>query len=112
MYPPPIYERLNAKFGAAIGELVTENPDPYIMIEKAAVAGVCGFLKREEGLEFDFLESISGVDDTEKLQIVYHLFSYRHRHAMVIKANVAYHDLEVPSCNDVTAASSPTSRFR
>ncbi len=99
-----IHARLDAKFGAAIGDLITENPDPTIMVEKAALAAVGAFLKGEPDLSFDFLESISGVDLGDKLLIVEHLFSYKHRHSIVLKAEVAYDDLDVPSSTKVWAA--------
>ncbi len=99
-----IHARLEEKFGAAIGALVTENPDPYIMLEKAALAAVGAFLKAEPGMEFDFLESTSGVDLGDGLLIVEHLFSYKHRHSIVLKASVPYDDLEVPSSTKVWAA--------
>lgn len=99
-----IHRRLEAKFGAAIGTLTTENPDPFIMIEKAAIAAVSRFLKEEQDLRFDFLESIAGVDLGDKLQLVYHLFSYEHRHAIVLKLEMPYDDVEVPSCARVWRA--------
>jgi NADH-quinone oxidoreductase subunit C len=101
-----IHGRLLGKFGhgegGIVGAMVTDNPDPYIKIAAASIAEVCEFLKAE--LQFDFLESISGVDDKEKLTLVYHLFSYPHRHAIVLKAVVPYEALAVPTCTGVWAA--------
>lgn len=99
-----IHRRLAAKIGSAIGALTTENPDPYIMVDKAAIATVGRFLKEEPDLAFDFLESIAGVDHGDKLQLVYHLFSYQHRHAIVLKLEMPYDDVEVPSCAAVWRA--------
>ena len=53
---------------------------------------------------FDFLASISGVDLGDKLQCVYHLYSYRHRQALVLKADVPYNDPALPSVVDVWPA--------
>ncbi len=92
-----IYENLKGKFGESITELVTDNPDPFIVIGKSSIADVCGYLKSEPGLEFDFLRSISGVDTEEELELVYHLFSYKHRISLTLKLRMAYDDTEVPT---------------
>ena len=90
-----IYENLKGKFGDQISELVTENPDPFIVVQKSSIADICGYLKEEPGFEFDFLRSISGVDTEEELELVYHLFSYKHRTSLTLKLRMAYDDIEV-----------------
>ena len=40
-------------------------------------------------LSFDYLFCLSGVDYPEKIQIVYHLESTKHRHTVVLKVNTA-----------------------
>lgn len=99
-----IFQALKAKFSDAIVGIHTENPDPYITVKKDAIFDICHFMKTAPGLEFDFLESLSGVDMGDKLQVVYHLFSYKHRHAMVLKTDVAYDNLLVASVSKVWAA--------
>lgn len=46
-------------------------------------------LKASEVLSFDYLICLTGVDNPESMQIVYHLESVRHRHVMVLKTNTA-----------------------
>ena len=99
-----IHAALAEKFGPQIKALVTANPDPYIVVEPSAIAGVCRFLKDTPGLHFDFLMSISGVDTKEKFQVVYHLFSYTHRHSIVLKIDLPYDAVKVPSVTEVWAA--------
>ncbi len=98
-----IFERLKARFSDA-GPLVTQNPDPYITVPADLIAEIGAFLKSEPGIELDFLESISGFDDKEKLTCVYHLFSYKHRHQIVLRLERPYDDPTIPSCAGVWQA--------
>ena len=99
-----IYENLKGTFPDYIQELLTDNPDPFIIVHKAGITEVCRFLKTEPGLEFDFLRSISGVDLEEGLELVYHLFSYKHRVSLTLKLLMAYDDVDVPTVEPVWKA--------
>jgi len=99
-----IVERLQQKLGRAVGTLVTDNPDPYLVIDRALFLEACRLLKHEPGLELDFLESISGLDLKDKLQVVYHLWSYKHRHGLVLKVEVLPTDMTLPSVCSVWRA--------
>jgi len=99
-----VYESLKGKFPDHVLTLVTDNPDPFIVINKTAITEICRYLKTQDGLEFDFLRSISGVDTEEELELVYHLFSYKHRAALTLKMIMAYDDVEVPSVESVWKA--------
>jgi len=84
-----IFENLKAEFNDAIIELVDEAPsDPFIKIAADKVFDVCHHLRDTEGMMFDYLASISGMDLGEKLGVVYHLFSYELKQRIVIKAEV------------------------
>lgn len=96
-----IYEKLKNRFGDKVGDLISDNPDPYIFVQGNAIVEICTFLKGDPELSFDFLESISGVDTKELLHLVYHLFSYTHRHSIVIKIERAYDDLDIPTVSGV-----------
>lgn len=50
------------------------------------------FLKEEEDLGFDFLSDLSGVDYIEYMEVVCHLYSYKHRHQVRLKARVTRED--------------------
>ena len=59
-------------------------------------------LKALPVLSFDYLFCLTGVDYPEKMQIVYHLESINHRHAMVLKTNTADRlDPKVDTVSDV-----------
>ncbi|MBI5509938.1 MAG: NADH-quinone oxidoreductase subunit C [Deltaproteobacteria bacterium] len=99
-----IVNRLKEKFGDAIGALTTENPDPFVVVDRKALVEICKFLKTDPDLELDFLVSISGLDLKEKMVAVYHLWGYKHRHGMVLKVECPPTDLVLPSVTSVWRA--------
>ena len=97
-----IHQQLLGQFGnEVITGLNTEAKDPWIEVAPQAIAEVARFLKEDEQLRFDHLNNLCGVDylepDAKKakkfpyephLEVVYHLSSYEHRHAVVIKVKL------------------------
>ncbi|HUI24816.1 MAG TPA: NADH-quinone oxidoreductase subunit C [Candidatus Kryptonia bacterium] len=98
-----IHQRLKARFGDQIGECNLEAKDPFVMVQPAAIAEVGKFLKSEPDLFFDCLTNESGVDYKARgvIQIVYHLYSYRHRHALVLKVDAPRDNPVVPTVEHV-----------
>lgn len=101
MTPAEIHQTLVAKFGDKITGANLEAIDPWIEIASAAIADVAEFLKTDEALAFDALNNLCGVDyfesDPKKaakfghephVEVVYHLYSYTHRHSIVVKVKV------------------------
>jgi len=68
----------------AIGAL-EEGLNPAIRVAPAAIVEVCAYLKSDPALAFDCLSNQSGVDYPKRneIEVVYHLISYRLRHACV-----------------------------
>ena len=59
------------------------------------IAQLCSFLKEDVSLAFDFLTMLTAVDYLKfpvgvepHMDVVYHLFSMRHRHKLVIKVSL------------------------
>ena len=95
-----IHARLKARFGAAIGDLTGARRDNAgTTVEPAPLPEVCRFLKTEAGLEFDCLSNLSGVDYPKRnvIEVVYHLYSYPHRHAFVLKVGAPRDNPVVPT---------------
>ena len=86
-----IHARLRARFGDALGELTGAGPDACALVPPAAVADVARFCRTDPELAFDCLSNLSGVDYPKRsaIQVVYHLYSYRHRHAFVLKVDAS-----------------------
>ena len=85
-----IHQRLRARFETGVGDCDLKAMDPWIAVEPAVIADVCRFLRDDPQLRFDCLSNQSGVDYKARgvLQVVYHLYSYEHRHAIVLKVDV------------------------
>ena len=84
-----VHARLRERFGDAVGALEGSGANAWALVDPARVADVAAFAKGDPALRFDCLSNLSGVDYPKQghIQIVYHLFSYPHRHAVVLKVN-------------------------
>ncbi|HET8541920.1 MAG TPA: NADH-quinone oxidoreductase subunit C [Anaeromyxobacter sp.] len=98
-----IHERLKARFGDAVGPLSEPKIDASCTVTREAIVEVCRFLKTEPGLELDFLEDETAVDWPKRnvIEVVYHLLSYRHRHAIVLKVEADRAAPSVPTVEGV-----------
>ena len=69
-----------------------------LWVKAPRVAEVAGFLKSDENLDFNFLNSISAVDYIDHFQIVYHLTSLNKQHTAIVKTRLnGRDDLSLPS---------------
>jgi len=94
-----IHQGIEELFGA---ELVAyeDAVDPYTIIKDATkFLMIMGHLRNDPTLQFNFLRSVAGVDYPEDNRIasVYHLWSYEHKHAHVVKFYCDRENPEVPS---------------
>ena len=93
-----IAQALEQKFGDRITGKNLDVLDPWIEVAPSALLDVVAFLRDDEGLKFDSLRCITGVDylepDPKKakragfephLEVVYHFYSYDHDHKIVVK---------------------------
>ncbi len=98
-----IHQRLKARFEASVGDCDLQAKDPCIVIQPQAIVDVCRFLHDEPDLRFDALSNQSGVDYKAKgiIEVVYHLYSYPHRHSTVLKVDVPRDNPVLPSVDSV-----------
>ena len=98
-----IHERLKARFGEDVGPLSEAKVDPFCTVKRERIVEICRFLKTEPGLDLDFLEDETAVDWPKRnvIEVVYHLLSYRHRHAIVLKVEADRAAASVPSVEGV-----------
>jgi NADH-quinone oxidoreductase subunit C len=112
-----IFEILKAKFGDSILELKTDQPvDPFIIVRPSEIDKICFFLRDEEGLLFDSLMNLSGIDDANgeskndesgalnivggTLSVYYHIESTKILHKLCLKVSTKRENPEVASvCN-------------
>ena len=88
MTPVEIYQRLKERFQAAALEVVEKAIDPFVVIDPAAIVEVGRSLRDDPETAMDCLSNQSGVDYKDRIEVVYHLFSYRHRHGAVLKVKL------------------------
>jgi len=99
-----IHQRLKAQFGASVGACDLAAKDPSILIEQGTeLVEICRFLHGDAELRFDYLVNQSAVDfkDRGVIQVVYHLYSYTHRHRIVLKAETPRDDAHLPTVEGV-----------
>ncbi len=106
MTPQEIHQRLAARFGEAVGPLGEPKVDAFAVVKAEAMVEVARFLRDEPGLEMDFCEDLTALDWPKRnvIEVVYHLFSYRLRHGIVLKVEADRASPEVPSVEGVWKA--------
>lgn len=100
-----IRERLAARFGAAVGPTV-EAKDPFVVVESARLLEIARHLHDDPDLFLDYLVDETAVDypAEQKLRLVYHLWSTRHRHGFKLKVELDRAAPEVTSVEPVWRA--------
>ena len=83
-----ILERVKTRFGERVLELSDKKPDPFVVIDPKAMVEIGRFMKEDPELAMDCLSNESGVDYKDRIEVVYHLFSYSHRHGAVLKVKL------------------------
>lgn len=87
-----IKERLLSVFGAEVIQgSVLFRDQMTVTVAADKILDVCRFLRTDPELSFDFLSFVGGVDrhpDSPRFEVVYQLYSMRHRHRFRGKALV------------------------
>jgi NADH-quinone oxidoreductase subunit C len=97
-----IYDRLSEKLGDAVFEYTEADKgwkDPGCKVKPERLVDVARFLRDDPELDCDFLVNLTAVDWVKQniLQVVYHLYSYTHRHSFVLKVDLPRAKPEVAS---------------
>lgn len=98
-----IQKCLEEKFPGKIAQAELEVIDPFLVVDKAAIADMSAFLRDDPELAFDMLHCLSAVDypKEDRIEIVYHLTSMKHRHWIVLKAFVPRAGGSIPTVENV-----------
>ena len=85
-----IFARLEKQFSGRVRDFKGDVPEPYLMVEGQAIVEVCRYLRDDADLKFEVLSDQTAVDwpKEEKIQLVYHLYSYTGRHQIVLKVDL------------------------
>ncbi len=91
--------------GAVISQHDFRGDDTMVM-DRGSLHEIMEFVRHDPRLEFNLLVDVcgvdrSGLDDGPRFEVVYHLFSIRHRHRLRLKFPVPEDDPVVPSVTDI-----------
>lgn len=99
-----IKQTIEESFPSAItGEDLTASPKALI-VEKESIKHVCQFLHEQEGLYFDSLSCLSGVDNgPEKgtMEVIYNVYSIPYDHHLMLKVEIERDSPSVPSVESI-----------
>lgn len=101
MEPLKIADRLKERFADEVLETKEFRGQVSVTIKKNKLLEICNYLHDDQDLLFDYLVDVCGVDylgkKDKRFQVVYHLYSMRHRHALRLKAEVSENDAVIDS---------------
>lgn len=84
---------------------ITATPmDECVTVQRDDFIRVMETLFRDERLAFDYLRCQSGVDYLTELESVYHLYSFKNKHSLAVKARCPYSDPHMPTVSHLWAA--------
>ncbi len=101
MEPLQILERVKNRFGDRVLEIADQKPDPFAVVDPTAIVEIGGFMKDDPELAMECLSNQSGVDYKDRIEVVYHLFSYRLRHGAVLKVKLPRDNPSVPTLENI-----------
>jgi NADH-quinone oxidoreductase subunit C len=102
-----IHQRLSAQFGERITAFQADALQPWAVVAPEAIADVAAWAKSEPDLAFDNLMCLGAADypsvkeSVPRMELVYHLYSYRHNHMHVLKVMLPREGASVPSVEGV-----------
>jgi len=101
-----IAARVKRALGGACLELNEGNKIPFVKVAPLYLREAAALLRDDADLAFDYLMYITAVDypAEEKITLVYHFFSYKHRHSFMMKADVGRAGGRAPSLTPLYAA--------
>ncbi|MEI7900747.1 MAG: NADH-quinone oxidoreductase subunit D [bacterium] len=87
------------------GDLVTLAEQPAVpetvAVSATGIANVCRFCRDTPELDFQALSCLSGVDHPDRIELVYHLLSYRRKHELMLKVSLNREKPEIDSVESV-----------
>ena len=80
--------------------------DPNLHVDSQAIVEVCRYLRDDPDLKFEILSDLTALDlpKENKIQVVYHLYSYSHRHQIVLKVDLPRENPQVSTMEGVWKA--------
>src|SRR5215213_5234977 len=85
-----VFAQLEKQFSGKVSDFKAEVKEPYLTVAAPAIVEVCRYLRDGAALNFEVLSDQTAIDwpKEEKIQLVYHLFSYSQNHQIVLKVDL------------------------
>jgi len=97
-----IVAHLSSRFGEILTKEDSQAGDPYILLPEEHLKMVSAFLLEDQALAMDFLQCLTGVDyPPDHIAVIYHFYSYRHRHAVVLRVMLDRKAPEMETVSDL-----------
>jgi NADH:ubiquinone oxidoreductase subunit C len=101
----PVADLFKTALPGVTMDMVQGAHDVLITIDRKDAHRVLETAKTDETLAFDFLRNLCGVDyEADGLEVVYHLYSYKHGHNVTLKARVPTAAPTIASATDLWRA--------
>lgn len=100
----PLAERIQGRFGDGVFRVHEWRGDLAVTVKRESLHAICRFLRDDPAMDFDYIVHVSSVDwpdDEERFEVVYEVYSIRHRHRLRVKTRVPERDCSVDSLTDV-----------
>jgi NADH-quinone oxidoreductase subunit C len=98
--PRGLFDVVQRRVGDAVYDFTSEGTkDPFFRVQAARWPEVATCLRDDPQLRLGFLQNLTAVDwiKLEKIEVVYHLWSYARKHGCVVKIDLPRARPEVPS---------------
>jgi NADH-quinone oxidoreductase subunit C len=102
-----IFDHVVGKVGDAAFDLTTTGTkDPYFKVKADRWSEVARLLRDDPQLRFDFLQNVTAVDwiKQNRIDVVYHLWSYPQKHGCVVKVELPRDRPQVASAQPIWSA--------
>ena len=100
-----ILDRLTQRFGEAIASSSLEVAQPFAVVATEKIADVAAYMRDDRDLLMDNLMCLAAVDYPKetppRMEVVYHLYSYRFDHLFVLKVQVPRDGGVVPTLENL-----------
>ena len=88
-----VAEKIKERFPEEVLDVKEFRGQVAVTLKKDRILDICRFLHDDPDLFFDYLVDVCGADylgkNEKRFEVVYHLYSIKHRHALRLKAEVA-----------------------
>ena len=66
--------------------------DASLLVPSEKIVEICQFLKKDPAFSFECLSNLTAIDRKDRFEVVYHLYSYQHRHELTLRVSLPRED--------------------